>query len=117
MSSHNITGQSGEVLAAAWLTSREYLVLHRNWRHRHWEIDIIASRNNILHFIEVKTRTSLQYGYPEEKVTPKKLKFLIDASAEYLYLNPQWTRVQFDILSINITGSEVKYFLIEDVYE
>lgn len=117
MAQHNHTGKTGEALALAWFLKNGYTILHQNWRHKHWEVDIIASRNGILHFIEVKTRTSLLFGYPEDNVSIKKIEYLISASEEYLYLNPQWNRIQFDILSIIIEQQDkVEYFLIEDVY-
>ena len=117
MAKHNQTGHSGEILAVEYFIKNGYEILHKNWRHRHWEVDMIASRNGMLHFIEVKTRTSLKFGHPEENVDRKKIKFLIDASEEFLYQHPQWQRIQFDILSINIKeDGVVDYFLIEDVY-
>ena len=116
MANHNDTGKQGEILAAVYLEKAGYSILHSNWRYRHWEVDIIASNKAVLHFIEVKTRTSAKYGYPEDKVDRKKIRYLIDASAQYLHLHPQWKRVQFDILSITITTNSVDYFLIEDVY-
>src|ERR1700761_7516104 len=61
-------GKKGEGLAAEWLLKREFKILHRNWRHNRCEVDIIAHRNKILHFIEVKTRSSKKYGYPEESI-------------------------------------------------
>jgi putative endonuclease len=116
MAKHNQTGKYGEVLALAWLTEKGYHVMHQNWRHGNWEVDFIASRSGRLHIIEVKTRTSSKFGYPEENMGVKKMQFLINAAEQYLYINPQWKQLQFDILSITINGSEVEYFLIEDVY-
>jgi len=111
------TGRSGESLAADYFLKKGYEILHRNWRHKRLEVDIIASRNGILHFIEVKTRTSTRFGHPEENVDAKKIRSLIDASAEFLFLYPQWKRVQFDVLSVTLKpGVETEYFLIEDVY-
>jgi putative endonuclease len=117
MAKHNDTGKKGETLAATWFTEKGYTIIHTNWRHKNLEVDIIASKSNMLHFIEVKAVTSLQYGNPEEKITEKKIKNLINASEEYLYQNPQWQRIQFDVLSITmIKDKAVEYFLIEDVY-
>ena len=117
MATHNDTGKLGEELAAEYFESLGYTILHKNWRHKNKEVDIIASHNGILHFIEVKTVTTLKYGHPEEKVDAKKIRFLIDASEEFLYQFPQWQRIQFDVLSITmIKVEEIKYFLIEDVY-
>jgi putative endonuclease len=106
MAKHNITGALGEKLATTWFEEKGYTILHTNWRHKNLEVDIIATKNNMLHFIEVKTVTTLRYGNPEEKVSAKKIKNLIDASAEFLHQQPEWKRIQ-----------EVEYYLIEDVYE
>jgi putative endonuclease len=117
MAEHNATGALGESMAATYLNSNGYLLLHANWRHSHWEVDIIASKNNILHFIEVKTRRTKKFGHPEESVNKKKIKHLMSAAEEYLYQNPQWKRIQFNILSITMLKNEpVEYFLIEDVF-
>ncbi len=51
MAIHNKFGADGETLAAEWLTGKGYEILHRNWRHSHYEIDIIALKNKMLHFI------------------------------------------------------------------
>lgn len=117
MAQHNNTGRYGEALAAKYFGDKGFSILHRNWRYVHWEIDIIASCHDILHFIEVKTKTTLKYGFPEEKVSVKKLRHLLDAAEQFQYLHPQWKRVQFDILSIyHAKGKEPEFFLIEDVY-
>ena len=116
MAMHNQTGKDGEVLAVEWLVIKGYNILHKNWRHGNWEIDIIASKEKRLHIIEVKTRTSKKFGYPEENMGSKKMQYLINAAEEYMYQHPQWQQLQFDILAITITLQEVEYFLIEDVY-
>ncbi|MDN3655181.1 YraN family protein [Ferruginibacter paludis] len=117
MAKHNHTGLAGETLGAAYLQNAGYLVLEKNWRHSHWEVDIIASKTDTLHFIEIKTRRTKKFGLPEEKVGRKKIENLINAAEQYLYLQPQWKRIQFDILSILILNNEpAEYFFIEDVY-
>ncbi|HNU88582.1 MAG TPA: YraN family protein [Ferruginibacter sp.] len=117
MAQHNKTGNLGEAMAADHLTGKGFSILHQNWRHAHWEVDIIASKTDVLHFIEVKTRRTKKFGHPEEAVSKKKIQNLINASEEYLYQQPQWKRIQFDILAITmLKGAPVEYFLIEDVY-
>ena len=117
MAHHNHTGLIGEHMAARYLTEKGFTILHQNWRHSHWEVDIIASLNNTLHFIEVKTRRTQKFGYPEDDVSKKKMENLINASEEYLVLYPQWKWIRFDILSITlIKNMPVEYFFIEDVY-
>jgi putative endonuclease len=117
MAEHNLTGNAGEALAAVYLSEKGYRILHRNWRHSRWEVDIIAEKDSILHFVEVKTRRTKKFGHPEENVDKKKIQNLINAAEEYLYQYPQWKRIQFNILSITILKNEpAEYFLIEDVY-
>lgn len=117
MAKHIHTGKAGEQLAEIYFAGHNYTILEKNWRHSHWEVDIIASKNNVLHFIEVKARRTKNYGLPEDKVSNKKIQNLINAAEEYLYLHPEWKRIQFDVLSIIIIkNNEPEYFLIEDVY-
>ena len=117
MATHNQLGLEGENIAAAYLVQRGYQILFKNWRYSYYEIDIIATRTNKLHFIEVKTRSSSYYGYPEESVTKKKFKFLQQAADEFLYQHPQYRWIQYDILSIIQTGNKAPdFFLLEDVF-
>jgi putative endonuclease len=117
MAPHNVLGKLGEELAEAYLAERDYTILHRNWRHSHYEIDIIALKGEVLHFVEVKTRASNVYGFPEENVTKKKIRSLFQAADEFLYLHPQYNKIQFDILAINKWGNEpAEYLLLEDIY-
>jgi putative endonuclease len=118
MARHNDTGIKGETLAVTWFEDKGYSILHKNWRDKNLEVDIIASKNNMLHFIEVKTVTTLKYGNPEEKISHKKIKNLLDAAEAFLYQYPQWQRIQFDVLAITMQQEKaIEYFLIEDVYE
>lgn len=117
MANHNDIGKNGENLAATYLESKGYTIVCKNWRHSYYEIDIIARKGKKLHFIEVKTRSSLLYGHPEESVTKKKFRFLKNAADEYLYLNPGHRWIQYDILSITFqNGAGPTYFLLEDVF-
>jgi len=117
MALHNELGQKGEQMAEAWLTEKGYAILHRNWRHSHYEIDIIALKNELLHFVEVKLRSSEKFGMPEENVSRKKISDLLRAADEFLALNRNYKNFQMDILSINISkNKDPDFFLIEDVY-
>ena len=116
MAAHNETGKEGEELAVVWLMEKGYEIMHRNWRAWHNEIDIIATKGDTLHFVEVKTRRSDTFGYPEDDVSKKKMRFLMSSAEEFLYRNPHWKRIQFDILSLTIKEDKsIDYFLIEDV--
>ena len=116
MALHNELGKYGEQLARVYLTEAGFEILFQNWRHSYYEIDFIVSRNNILHFIEIKTRRSLTYGFPEDDVDEKKLERLMIAAEEFLFQHPGWERVQYDILSIYICRNrQPEFFFIEDV--
>ena len=117
MDSNQTKGNRGEELAAAWLEKKGYTLLERNWRFRHWEVDIIASKDRFLHFVEVKTRHSLRYGRPEESITRDKMSNLRNAAEEYQYQHPEWKYIQFDVMAITMIEEELKEVLmIEDVY-
>jgi putative endonuclease len=117
MNTNQQKGNHGEELGAAWLIKNGYALLERNWRFRHWEVDIIASKDKFLHFIEVKTRHSLRFGRPEESITRDKMNNLKNAAEEYQYQHPEWKFIQFDVLAITVVNDEVKeVFMIEDVY-
>ena len=110
-------GKQGEHLAEAYLLNKGYIILYRNWRFTPYEVDIIALKNNIPHLVEVKLRTSDKFGLPEDNVTKKKIRSLLNAAEEFLYQHPQYKHFQLDVLSILLLkNKEPEYFLIEDVY-
>lgn len=117
MALHNELGKEGEELAANWLASQNYTLLHRNWRFGQLEIDIIATKGAFLHFIEVKTRYYTPHGYPEDSVTKKKFKKLQRAADEYLFLHPGHAWIQYDIISVTMRGNgQADIFMIEDIF-
>jgi len=116
MAKHIHLGKKGEELAAIQLKVWGYHIVAQNWRHGHWEIDIIALKDNILHFVEVKTRSSANMGYPEENVTEKKLRTLIDASEAFCEQHPIGEKIQFDILSVVLNKQKTTFLFIEDVF-
>jgi putative endonuclease len=117
MASHNQLGKDGEKFAVQFLLDKGYEIMHKNWRYSYYEIDIIARRSNKLHIIEVKTLHETCAGNPEDSVTKRKFKRLLNAADEFLYQHPEYRHVQYDILAITILkNDEREFFLIEDVY-
>ena len=117
MARHNDFGKEGEALALEFLRKNDFEILHCNWRHSRYEIDIIAKKQALLHIIEVKSRHHFPGAFPEESVSKKKFIFLKKAAEEYLYLNPGYKNIQFNILSITLyKDKEPEFFLIEDVF-
>jgi putative endonuclease len=116
MARHNDTGKRGEELARIYLQGRGFVILHQNWRHGHHEIDIIAVKDRMLHFIEVKTRRSIRYGFPESAVHPKKLRRLLQSADAFLRLKAPRRSGQIDVLAIVIDHKAPELLLIEDVF-
>ena len=117
MASHNELGKEGEEMAAKWLITKGYTILHRNWRHSYHELDIVASKGKFLHFVEVKARKASPWGNPEDSVTKKKFRSLKKAADEYLYRHPGYPWIRYDIMAITLfRDRDPEYFLIEDVY-
>jgi len=115
MASHIELGKQGEQLAEEYLIKKGYTILHRNWRYSHYEIDIVALKNKTLQFIEVKLRQN--YSTPEESVSKKKIKYLLQAADEFLFRNKEYKNFQLNILAITMKRTEdPEFFFIEDVY-
>ncbi len=108
MSKHSKIGIKGEQIAAGYLLNKGYIILHNNWRSGKKEIDIIAMKGDIVVFVEIKTRSNYDFGFPEEAVTKKKQGFLKAAAAYFMQINPKYLNMQFDIISILMAGDTVK---------
>jgi putative endonuclease len=112
---HIHTGQFGERLAQDYLLEQGYTILEKNYRYKRAEIDIIARKDELLLFVEVKTRTTDTYGFPEEAVSLKKEKLLLDA-AEAFILDCEWEKdIRFDIVSVTLTRPPIIHH-IEDAF-
>lgn len=100
---HLQTGQNGELIARQHLLQQGYSLLATNYRYKRAEIDIIAKKDNVLVFVEVKTRTTDNFGYPEEAVNAKKEKMLLDAAEAYIVATGWEQDIRFDIISVTLT--------------
>jgi putative endonuclease len=95
------TGQWGEAIAARYLESRGYAILGRNIHTAHGEIDIVAAFDGATIFVEVKTRSSHAFAYPEESVTRRKQAHMLSAAQDYLQTHPEGSESwQFDVIAI-----------------
>jgi len=114
---HIQTGKKGEQLAADWLTANGFHILHRNWRHGRYEVDIIAAKDNAIHFVEVKCRKSGVYGSPEQSVSRKKIEHLLQGAQGWLLNYGGLTRIQYDVLAITLRKNAApECVLFTDVY-
>lgn len=97
-------GTWGEAVAAWYLEARGYRIMQRNVRTPYGEIDLIASQGAGMVFVEVKTRTNLSYGQPEEAVTARKLAHMINSAQYYMEEHPELARQGWQIDVVAICG-------------
>lgn len=116
MAEHNDLGNAGEQKARAYLVENQYKILETNWRYRKAEIDIIAQKENKIIAVEVKTRSSLQFGNPEEFINQKKIKMLVEALDYYVTSKDIDCNAQFDVISVYFDGKNYKIDHIEDAF-
>ncbi len=100
MAEHYDLGKEGEQEAVYFLERNGYQILERNWRYQKAEIDIIAKKEDKLIVVEVKTRSSDFYGNPEEAISSKKIKLLVEATDAYIHKHDLDLEVQFDSIAI-----------------
>ncbi|MDD3887825.1 MAG: YraN family protein [Patescibacteria group bacterium] len=101
-------GNLGEKLACNHLKKLSYIILDKNFRSRYGEIDIIAKDGEAIVFVEVKTRTNLEYGQPQEAVDFFKLKKMAKTIYNYISLNNIRGAVRIDVVAINLDMTKRK---------
>jgi putative endonuclease len=116
MAIHNELGEKGEQLAIEYLKEKGFEILDINWRYEHLEIDIVAQKEKIVVFAEVKTRSSEKWGKPEESVHYKKRKRLVKAAEYYLIQKDLMTEMRFDIIAVVLSPSYHKIKHIEEAF-
>ncbi len=116
MAKHNDLGKKGEQMAVDFLVKKGYTVLERNYRFDKAEVDIIAQQNGMLAIVEVKTRSTADFGNPQDFVKPKQIQRLVKAVDEYVNTNALDTEVRFDIIAIVKTGNDFKIEHLEDAF-
>ena len=116
MAEHNELGNKGELTAAEFLERNGHVILARNYKHGKSEIDIIANDGGTTVFIEVKTRSTDYFGFPEEAVDKKKRKKIRRAAEEFMFENRLDTNVRFDIVSITSVNGKLKVYHIKDAF-
>ncbi|CAL1518260.1 YraN family protein [Chitinophaga sp. MM2321] len=116
MSDHLSIGRRGEEIAQAYVR-KHCTILHTNWKAGRKELDIIAVQKGVVYFIEVKTRSSARFGWPETAVNYKKQEHIQLVAAAYLErfdLHPP--AIRFDIIAITFTGDDYELMHLRDVF-
>jgi putative endonuclease len=110
MAEHNDLGKRGEAIAKDFMVKNGYQLVEQNWQYNHRELDLIMWEipHELLVFIEVKTRSTHEFGYPETAITEAKRQFLIEAANEYLDQNQLDCELRFDVIAILLKDQTVK---------
>lgn len=116
MAKHNILGLNGESLVASYLQEKGYTILDRNWRSGHKELDLVARKDSTLVVVEVKTRSSDNFGSPQDAVDERKIRRLVMAADAYVRLNALDLEVRFDIVTVIDDDGRVRMEHIEDAF-
>ncbi|WP_223034587.1 YraN family protein [Hanstruepera marina] len=116
MAQHNELGKKGEKLAVDYLLENGYDIVERNYRFDKAEVDIIAQLNDVLAIVEVKARSTADFGDPQDFVKPKQIKNLVKAVDEYVTVNDLDVEVRFDIIAITKVGKGYNIEHLENAF-
>ena len=114
MAAHNELGQWGEQVAAEYLENKGWRILHKDWKYKHKDIDIVCvdHTTNTIVFVEVKTRSTREWGEPYEAITLQKKNNIMNAATVYLHeyglFDKKW---RYD--SISIVGTPETFHTVE----
>jgi len=116
MAEHNALGKEGEQLAVDFLQKKGYDILEKNYRYLKAEIDIIAKKEDTIVVVEVKTRSTPDFGDPQDFVKPKQIQLLVKGIDHYVVENDLDVEVRFDIVAIikNKQGTKIEH--LEDAF-
>ncbi|HQV28739.1 MAG TPA: YraN family protein [Thermoflexales bacterium] len=97
------TGDWGEAIAVRHLEDKGYVVVARNWRHGHGELDLIVEHGGVIVFVEVRARHGEAYGAPEETLGPAKRAKLAQTAQAWLSVNERLdSPARFDVIAIDL---------------
>ena len=116
MAQHNDTGNIGEQLAREYLEKKGFAIMETNWRKGKYEVDIIAYKEGLIVFAEVKTRSRQDYGEPEEFVTIDKQKAYVRLADKYVVEHNREVEVRFDIIAVEIEVLDYHITHLEDAF-
>ena len=107
------TGDKGEERAADWLRSKGFFIIERNWRTKGGEIDIIAYKNDILVFVEVKTLPNGTMDMIQRELNYQKRQRILKTSKRFLLNHRQYSNsyVRYDVIVIDMPGFEEVYHI------
>ena len=107
--SKKVLGAWGEQKASEFFKAKSYQIVAQNVRTPYGEIDLIVQKENRLHFVEVKTRTTNQFGLPEKAITEKKFVHMLESAESYLQAHPEFEgESQIDVVAVQTSANRDK---------
>jgi len=116
MAQHNELGKKGELIANDFLIKNGYEIVARNFIYEKAEVDIIAQKGAVLAIIEVKTRTSADFGDPQQFLKPKQIQRIIKAVDYFVNENEMEVEVRFDIIAIVLNKKGMSLEHLENAF-
>ena len=116
MAEHNELGKTGEQIAAEFLIQNGYSILAQGWRISYLELDIIATINNMLVIVEVKTRSNIFHGHPDDTISTRKLKQIYEAADKFIEQKQITMEVRYDLITIFKDGNHFKIEHLQDAF-
>jgi len=116
MADHNELGELGEKRAQEYLRSKGFNILHKNWQCGKLELDIVAEKEGQLVVVEVKTRSTETFEHPQEAITNRKIRNIINATHDYIFQFDWQGETRFDVISVIPHGSDFTIEHIEDAF-
>ena len=114
-----VLGSRGEDLAVRYLKKKGYKVIERNYRCQWGEIDLVARDKETLIFVEIKSRSSSEFGLPQDAVDRFKQEKLIQVAKAYMaeHRLPENIPARFDVVAVQLTPSGPEMELIKDAFQ
>jgi putative endonuclease len=110
-------GLQGERVAERWLMSRGWKVLQRRYRSGHRDIDLIAQRDELVAFVEVKARMGAHFGDPVEAVDWRKRNQLVRSAFTWIDRHGRAGEVyRFDVIGVLVSGERVRVRHVENAF-
>ncbi|MDD3283990.1 MAG: YraN family protein [Patescibacteria group bacterium] len=111
----NKIGKFGQKIAIYYLKNKAHKIIAENIYFRGGEIDILTEKDGILRFVEVKTRTNLEFGYPEESISKRKLEHLKRAIDAYILENNIEKQYNLEFVGVLLSGknARIKHIIID----
>lgn len=116
MAEHNDLGKEGELEACNYLRKNNYKILTTNYRFDKAEVDIIAQKDDVLVAVEVKTRSTTDFGLPQDFIKPQQIKRLVKAVNHFVEIKNLDVEVRFDVIAVVSKWNKKEIEHLEDAF-